>query len=91
MKPDQVAATGPGGRLLKEDVLAHVRQRPAAPAPSPVTTEVAPARRVVATSLIPDTADHRAEEVKPLSMLRRTIAARLVAAQQSAALLTTFQ
>ncbi len=30
------------------------------------------------------------EEVKPLSMIRRTIAARLVQAQQSAALLTTF-
>ncbi len=33
---------------------------------------------------------HRSEEVKPLSMLRRTIAARLVQAQQTAALLTTF-
>jgi 2-oxoglutarate dehydrogenase E2 component (dihydrolipoamide succinyltransferase) len=30
------------------------------------------------------------EEVKPLSMIRRTIAARLVQAQQTAALLTTF-
>ena len=33
---------------------------------------------------------HRSEEVKPMSMLRRTIAARLVEAQQTAALLTTF-
>jgi 2-oxoglutarate dehydrogenase E2 component (dihydrolipoamide succinyltransferase) len=32
----------------------------------------------------------RSEEVKPMSMLRRTIAARLVEAQQTAALLTTF-
>jgi 2-oxoglutarate dehydrogenase E2 component (dihydrolipoamide succinyltransferase) len=33
---------------------------------------------------------NRMEEVKPLSMIRRTIAARLVQAQHSAALLTTF-
>lgn len=37
-----------------------------------------------------DSAPHRSEEVKPLSMLRRTIANRLVQAQQTAALLTTF-
>lgn len=33
---------------------------------------------------------YRSEEVKPMSMLRRTIASRLVQAQQTAALLTTF-
>jgi 2-oxoglutarate dehydrogenase E2 component (dihydrolipoamide succinyltransferase) len=37
-----------------------------------------------------ESAPHRSEEVKPLSMLRRTIASRLVEAQQTAALLTTF-
>ena len=47
-------------------------------------------RRTAPTSLITDATPHRAEEVKPLSMLRRTIAARLVEAQQTAALLTTF-
>ncbi|MFY7893819.1 MAG: dihydrolipoyllysine-residue succinyltransferase, partial [Pirellula sp.] len=33
---------------------------------------------------------HRSEEVKPMSMIRRTIATRLVRAQHEAALLTTF-
>jgi len=96
LKASQVPVTGPGGRLLKEDVLAFVRDRPSATKPETaarptevVTTPVA-TRRSAPTSMIPDSPAHRAEEVKPLSMLRRTIAARLVDAQQTAALLTTF-
>ncbi|MEM1067386.1 MAG: 2-oxoglutarate dehydrogenase complex dihydrolipoyllysine-residue succinyltransferase [Planctomycetota bacterium] len=85
-----VPATGPGGRLLKEDVIAHMQKTPApakAPAAPPATVEP---RRAVSGSLIEDSPSHRGEEIKPLSMLRRTIAARLVEAQQTAALLTTF-
>ncbi|MGB7324494.1 MAG: 2-oxoglutarate dehydrogenase complex dihydrolipoyllysine-residue succinyltransferase [Rubripirellula sp.] len=89
-----VPATGPGGRLLKEDVQSFVQNRPAAAAPvaapaKPPTAVAAP-RRESAGSLVTDGPAHRTEEVKPLSMLRRTIATRLVEAQQTAALLTTF-
>jgi len=96
LSASQVPATGPGGRLLKEDVLSFLESRsndvpsksPAQPpAEAPTTTEP---RRAVTGSLIADSPSHRAEEVKPLSMLRRTIAARLVEAQHNAALLTTF-
>ena len=97
LSADQVPATGPGGRLLKEDVVAFIRNPPQAapPAPAPAAPPApAPPSQMIsaprAGSLMTDTPPHRSEEVKPLSMLRRTIAARLVEAQQTAALLTTF-
>ncbi len=84
LSASQVPARGPGGRLLKEDVLAFVREQKSSPAlPTPPTARSE-------TSLVTNDSELRGEEIKPLSMLRRTIAARLVEAQQTAALLTTF-
>ena len=68
--PVSVTATGPGNRMLKEDV-----QR-AASAPA----SAAPAR----------TGGAREEEVVAMTPMRRRIAERLVHAQNTAALLTTF-
>lgn len=96
---DKVVPTGPGGRLLKEDVLAYVEKhdlRPgkvetaAAPAPAAPTPAAASPPPAPASAAPTSTVGGREEEVKPMSMIRRTIAARLVEAQQSAALLTTF-
>lgn len=96
LNADQITATGPGGRLLKEDVLAFVKQNDlqvgggvppksrAIPVPASSEKLAAPAQSV------PTVVGDRSEEVKPMSMIRRTIAARLVDAQQTAALLTTF-
>lgn len=90
-----VPATGPGGRLLKEDVQKYLDQRSTQPkASSPAAKPAASKSTAVAapkpTSTLMTGAADRSEEVKPLSMLRRTIASRLVSAQQTAALLTTF-
>ena len=74
--PQQVQATGPGGRMLKEDVLRQPHAEPA-PARVPAAPE-------------PGDAAEGDEEVVPMSPMRQTIARRLVEAQQNAALLTTF-
>ena len=93
---EEVQATGPGGRLLQEDVLRHVKdhnlkeggEKPAAPArssdPQPAAT---PPAETTAPGL---TISARHEEVVPMSLIPRRIATRLVEAQQTAALLTTF-
>jgi len=79
---DEVEATGPGGRLLKEDVLRRVRdggeKKKKAKAARP---SGAPARAG---------GPGREEEVVPMSPLRRRIAERLVESQQTTAGLTTF-
>lgn len=105
LQAEQVAATGPGGRLLKEDVLRHVAQsearqaaraalgdedrREEAPSEEPSEAPSKPPAAAESTPLA-SVGDDRAEEIRPMSMIRRTIARRLVEAQSSAALLTTF-
>ncbi|QDU62981.1 Dihydrolipoyllysine-residue succinyltransferase component of 2-oxoglutarate dehydrogenase complex [Planctomycetes bacterium Pan216] len=76
LKASDVTATGPGGRLLKEDVLRHDGGSKAASAAAPSPSS--------------DTAASRQEEVVPMTLLRKRVASRLVEAQQTAALLTTF-
>ena len=80
IQPETVKPTGPGGRVLKEDVL---RTAAETKAPVPDLPKAAP------TSASPQIGD-RQEEVVPMSRLRRTVAERLVQVQQTAALLTTF-
>lgn len=89
---DSVSGTGRGGRVLKEDVqraaaaqTAESAKKPApAPAPveakAPATPPPAPARPAAGGR----------EEIVAMTPLRRRVAERLVQAQQTAAILTTF-
>jgi 2-oxoglutarate dehydrogenase E2 component (dihydrolipoamide succinyltransferase) len=80
VKPEEVPATGPGGRVLKEDALKYLERVEKSKTEQPPEEKKPPAG---ATS-------DREEEIIPMSPLRRRIAERLVEAQQTAALLTTF-
>lgn len=81
LSADEVGATGPGGRLLKEDVQRYLAERERAAAVPETGAEALPAVAGVY---------ERQEEAVPMSLLRRRIAERLVEAQHTAALLTTF-
>ncbi|WP_404372085.1 2-oxoglutarate dehydrogenase complex dihydrolipoyllysine-residue succinyltransferase [Sphingomonas sp. MMS24-J45] len=78
--PAKITGTGKDGRLTKDDVLAAA----ATPAPAPAPSEPMPVAASVAAST------GRKEERVRMTRLRQTIAKRLKEAQNTAALLTTF-
>ena len=80
---DQVTGTGRDGRIMKEDVA-----KAAAPAPAPAVS-VAPAPAAAPRAPIPAEDAAREERVK-MTRLRATIARRLKDAQNTAAMLTTY-
>ncbi|PTS84285.1 dihydrolipoamide succinyltransferase [Pseudomonas sp. HMWF032] len=79
--PNSIAGTGKGGRVTKEDVVAAVEAKKSAPAAKPAAP--AAAAPVFATG-------DRTEKRVPMTRLRAKIAERLVEAQSSMAMLTTF-
>jgi 2-oxoglutarate dehydrogenase E2 component (dihydrolipoamide succinyltransferase) len=80
LDPNQIPASGKGGRLTKEDVENFIKSGKTKPSVSSSPT-TAP------TSL---TAGPREEKRVPMTRLRKRIAERLVEAQHTAAILTTF-
>jgi 2-oxoglutarate dehydrogenase E2 component (dihydrolipoamide succinyltransferase) len=105
LEPAAIAASGKGGRLLKEDVLAHLERRaPESAAPQPAARPGAPAvaaqssggatpaASAARVAVAPERAAVAAEgeDVVPMTRLRKRIAERLVQAQHTAAILTTF-
>ena len=77
--PSKIKGTGKDGRLTKEDVVAAAK---GAPTPSADVAALA--------ALAPAAAHARQEERVKMTRLRQTIAKRLKSAQDTAALLTTF-
>ncbi|MGB7405176.1 MAG: 2-oxoglutarate dehydrogenase complex dihydrolipoyllysine-residue succinyltransferase [Pacificimonas sp.] len=92
LDPAEVVGTGKGGRILKEDVMKVVRSGAVA---KKSTGEPAKAKAEAATGTSTSgsagtTGPARNEERKRMSRLRKTIASRLKEAQDTAAMLTTF-
>ncbi|WP_425643008.1 2-oxoglutarate dehydrogenase complex dihydrolipoyllysine-residue succinyltransferase [Marinomonas gallaica] len=84
----QVKGTGKGGRITKEDVDAAA-QKKSAPAPAKAAAPESKAAAAPAvTAALGE--EGRVEKRVPMTRLRATIAKRLVEAQQSAAMLTTY-
>ena len=78
--PTRIKGSGKDGRLTKEDVLAAASAAP----------EAAPAAKPAASAPAASGAPGREEERVKMTRLRQTIAKRLKSAQDTAAMLTTF-
>lgn len=85
LAPSSVAATGKGGRLLKEDVLAHLKRDETAQVTSSPVAQTAPS----AIDVTGPTSE-RIEKRVPMTRMRARIAERLLGATQQTAMLTTF-
>ena len=84
----KVEGSGKGGRITREDVeqaLQAREQKSSAPAQAPTPSSSSPA-----SSELPAALGEREERRVPMTRLRKRIAERLVEAQQTAAMLTTF-
>jgi 2-oxoglutarate dehydrogenase E2 component (dihydrolipoamide succinyltransferase) len=102
LEPSSIPGTGPGGRLLKEDVLRHIEAGPTREGAKPATAPSAapagkdgeraePSKGERAELSKGEPAEPLEDErVVPMSRIRQRIAERLVRAQHTAAILTTF-
>ncbi len=85
LEPGAIPGSGRDGRITKGDVLTHLSNKDAGPGAATPST---PARTVSAPASAP--AGARGERRVPMTRLRARIAERLVQAQATAAMLTTF-
>jgi 2-oxoglutarate dehydrogenase E2 component (dihydrolipoamide succinyltransferase) len=93
----QITGTGRGGRITKGDVLTHLESTTATAEPAPIAEPEAPASapanaetRAAPAPARPSPAAAPRETRQRMSGIRQRIAQRLVEAQQTAAILTTF-
>jgi 2-oxoglutarate dehydrogenase E2 component (dihydrolipoamide succinyltransferase) len=85
-----LAGSGKRGQVLKGDVLSAAAAAAAAPAPAPVTIAPPPAPAPAPAPRVTTPDDGAREERVRMTKLRQTIARRLKDAQNTAAMLTTF-
>ena len=84
IKPETIQGTGKSGRVTKEDVVNHSKNL------ASTATQKVDSSQANATQQIETMSMGRHSKRVPMSRLRATVAERLVQAQNSAAMLTTF-
>jgi 2-oxoglutarate dehydrogenase E2 component (dihydrolipoamide succinyltransferase) len=84
--PKAVSGSGRDGRVSKSDVVNYLSAKDASPSPAPA----APASKIQAPAPIPAARGARADQRVPMTRLRARIAERMVQAQATQALLTSF-
>jgi 2-oxoglutarate dehydrogenase E2 component (dihydrolipoamide succinyltransferase) len=87
LNPADISGSGKGGRIHKADVVAHLDQREAA---APAVDAETAARPLAAQAPSLSGEAGRPEQRVAMTRLRARVAERLVQAQQTAAILTTF-
>lgn len=96
LDPHNIKGSGKDGRIVKGDVLEYLNhldhvQTPSKQEPSPVSEVQSRPTPVAAPQPIPEEAEEeRPEKRVPMSRLRKRVAQRLKEAQNTAAILTTF-
>jgi 2-oxoglutarate dehydrogenase E2 component (dihydrolipoamide succinyltransferase) len=89
LDPSKIKGTGKDGRLTKDDVLAAAQSGNAKAAPEPQQTQAAAPAPSPSPAPASSGGERREERVR-MTRLRQTVARRLKEAQNTAALLTTF-
>ncbi len=97
LKPSQIPPSGPGGRITKGDVVKYMEGRNDAESPGTIAAperagdlDFASATPIIETPAPVTRAEGAGQRRVPMSKIRKKIAERLVQAQQTAAILTTF-
>ncbi|MEE4277105.1 MAG: 2-oxoglutarate dehydrogenase complex dihydrolipoyllysine-residue succinyltransferase [Halieaceae bacterium] len=94
LDPSAIPGTGKGGRITKEDVVAHMASASsAAAAPASPAAAAAPKASAPTPSMVEEPSGPSSERVErrvPMTRMRARIAERLLEATQSTAMLTTF-
>jgi 2-oxoglutarate dehydrogenase E2 component (dihydrolipoamide succinyltransferase) len=89
LAPTQITGTGPGGRITKSDVILYLESGQTAVSTTGTADQATDAEAKQASIELATAAEERSHR-KPMSRIRQRIAARLLEAKHSTAMLTTF-
>jgi len=90
LDPATIKGSGKGGRITKEDVLAHLEAQPSSAPANAYAAGVVPTAAPAGLPVTAGPSSERVEKRVPMTRMRARIAERLLDATQQTAMLTTF-